>query len=271
MYSKLPYNKVGNSECPRKFNEEDLARLKEEGKLEPLCSKYGILCNDPIFEDKSGFKRLVALEDGKNFKKGLVGGYVDKETSLDIVGDWWIDYSAIVCSSVIENNSLIGNGCIIEYSKISDNTIIDNNCYVKNSKVAGNSVIKETCKIYSSDILANTKVTDKCEINNTVISDDIQVDDYKFEPSQCIVNDNSKIINSKIGNGSSIDKHAYVADSVILDESVICDYAKVIDSKVINAIIEGFENEYYNTFIVSSRLNNVKSLKGSILDMMVLS
>lgn len=248
--------------CPLEFNEEGLSRLELEGKLKRLNSKYGILCNDDKFENGKGFNRIISLKDSKNSKKGLVGGYADKATYLDLDGDWWIEYSALVCYSIIKGNAYIGELCIVEYSKITDNALIDNCSLVLYSKVTDNVEITDECKVYSSDICGVTRIINCCEINKTTINGNKTNKESNNNSQSCWYCNISNFVNiteSKILHSVNIDNNVNIVKCNIKGSNInISDYTKLIETNIYNhnMSITGANNKLENTILVDCRVYN---------------
>lgn len=251
-----------NYSCPREFSSEDLGKLELENKLERLSDKYALLKNDPLFENENGFRRIVSLQDSKNSKKGLVGGYVDKNTYLDINGDWWIEYSSSVCNCVIKDNAVIGICCSVEYSKIIENACIECESKVLYSMLAGNVAVKNYCNVYSSNLYGSTEISDYCKIEHSTISDNIKkVSNCNLEKQKaesCKISNFVNINNSTICNGVNIDNHVSVIECTIKGNNInISNYAKLINCNIFNpnSVITGSRNMEDNTVIIDCNIH----------------
>lgn len=249
--------------CPLEFSDKELSKLEVEGKLKRLNSKYGILSKDDRFENGKGFNRIISLKDTKNSKKGLVGGYIDKGTYLDLDGDWWIEYSALVCNSIIKGNAYIGELCIVEYSKITDNVLIGNCSLVLFSKVTDSAEINDECKVYSSDICGSTRIINCCEINKTTINDNTKADKKlsinNQNSWQCNISNFVNITESKILNSVNIDNNVNIVKCNIKGNNInISDYTKLIETNIYNhnMSIKGVDNREDNTILVDCRVYN---------------
>ena len=131
-------------------------------------------------------RRIEALKDFADIKKGDKGGFVESEENLSQKGNCWIYDNAIV----YENARIQGNAGIYAHASIYGNvkiygyaTVYDNATIYGNSMICGNAEICENAKIYenveicenviicgNAQVYGNTKV---CE--NAVICDNVKV------------------------------------------------------------------------------------------------
>lgn len=167
-----------------------------------MKQKYEILKSGPyIVGDDGGHlypiraMRDIKLIDGRTILSGTIGGYIEKEENLSMIGECWVDVGSqvegkatvsgdalITKTSIIKEKVFIMEGVIVYNSIIKGTAIvggsstvllssIDNKTYIKDAKIEnsyiGNSMIK-TSSIKNST-LSNTYIVD-CDFTRVCLS-----------------------------------------------------------------------------------------------------
>ena len=100
--------------------------------------------------------RIRLLIDLPGFKKGSVGGWIEKEFNLSHEGNCWVSGNG----RVSENGLVSGNGRVSENSWVSGNGQVFGNARVfgdsqvsGNSRVYGNSLVSENSRVHGNSIV----------------------------------------------------------------------------------------------------------------------
>ena len=149
-------------------------------------------------------RRIEALKDFTDVKKGDKGGFIESEKNLSQKGNCWIYDNAIVYENakIYENAGIYNNVNIHGNAKIYGNARIYNN-----ATIYGNSIIYENAKIYG-----NTKVYDNATIyGNVMICGSAQVYGNATIYENAVIYDNVKVCgNTTICGNAEISGNATV-------------------------------------------------------------
>jgi len=118
-------------------------------------------------------RRIVAVKDFGDVKKGDVGGWIESEKNLSQTGESWIYDDAIVCNNAEVN----GDAKVYENATVFGNADVYGNAKVYgNAQVFGNSIIFENAQIYEdahvfteSIVHGNAEIYGKCSLNGSNI------------------------------------------------------------------------------------------------------
>ena len=117
-----------------------------------LNTKFKLLPKTEKIIDGKSVYRIQALEDIPKYKvsRGDVGGFVETEFNLGIIGNCWIAENACAMDdSVVVDNALISGNCLLrKYAVVQDNAILKYNVLVTNhGKVKDNASIAGDVRI----------------------------------------------------------------------------------------------------------------------------
>lgn len=182
-----------------------------------MKQKYEILKSGPyIVGDDGGHlypiraMRDIKLIDGRTILSGTIGGYIEKEENLSMLGECWVD----VGSQVEGKATVTGNALITKTS------IIKERAFIMGCVIVYNSIIKGTAIVDGSSTILSSSIDNKTYIkagSSTILSSTIDNKTYIKD---------AKIENSYIGNSmiktSSI-KNSTLSNTYIVD----CDFTRV--------------------------------------------
>jgi len=107
--------------------------------------KYELVKEDTkSFLGKTLF-RIKALKDFSSFKKGELGGYIEKEANLSQEGDAWVSDNA----SVSDNARVSDNACVSGDAMVSGDARVYGNARVSdNAMVSGDAWVYGDARVY---------------------------------------------------------------------------------------------------------------------------
>lgn len=141
--------------------------------------KYGFSTTDRICYKGHDLRRIIALTDFADVKKGDVGGYVESEANLTQDGESWIYDDAIVMDeAVVDQDAQVrGNAVVNKKAKISGHAVIKDSARVtdeaivkQNAQVSGNAMVGKCAVIHGHAIIKDFAcVTGKISIRDHAI------------------------------------------------------------------------------------------------------
>lgn len=141
--------------------------------------KYGFSTTDRICYKGHNLRRIVALTDFADVKKGDVGGYVESEANLTQDGESWIYDDAIVMDdAVVDQDAQVrGKAVVDKKAKISGHAVVKDSGHVtdeaiveQNAQVSGNAMIGKCAMIHGHAIVKDFAcVTGKISIRDHAI------------------------------------------------------------------------------------------------------
>jgi NDP-sugar pyrophosphorylase family protein len=128
------------------------------------------------------FRRIRALRDFGDVKKGDLGGWIESESNLSHEGNCW----------VYENCHVSGRK-----AKIYGNAKIKGNSSVKDSEVHGNAVFDGRVRVFPGcNIKDNAVLHSNATLQETYVADNVEISGYVWLRG-CIVAGNTKLIGDK--------------------------------------------------------------------------
>ena len=134
-------------------------------------------------------RRIEALKDFADVKKGDKGGYVESGKNLSQIGKCWVYNNA----RVYENAKVSNNAKVCDNSEVGGNAIIYGNAIVcgnariydnaeihGNAKICGNAQVGDNAEIHgNAKVCDNAIVYDRAEVyENSIVCSDAQVCGY---------------------------------------------------------------------------------------------
>ena len=120
-----------------------------------MSMKKYAMTDDTIEIDGHILHRIEASINGKYFRIGDKGGFIETEDNLSHYGDCWI----------------FGDGKVYENSKILDNVLIHDNVIIN-----GNAMISGNIKIYGNSVVTNNvELSGNTEIYSTKLFGDCYI------------------------------------------------------------------------------------------------
>lgn len=220
-------------------------------------------------------KRLIALKNFSDVKKGDLGGLIDESSTLSQDGDCWIYSGSVVIrdskidgnakvrsSSKIESSTIKENTDVkgvIQYSEICGHTFIDvNHSYILRSVLDGNiKIIGTSIKIEDSKIIDSVTISSnefsRMEIFNSDIKDNVTIRNGRLAIYYSKLQDNCKI------EGESL-------YCIRLQDLAIRISTAILGSDISNdAVIDG-ESQIYRSSISGKSIVQRSNIKDSKLN-----
>lgn len=136
--------------------------IKKYKKIIAISEKKYKITNETIFYYDKTLRRIEALKDFGDVKKGDKGGYIETEDNLSQEGNCWV----------------YGNAKVLDLSRVYENAIIKGQATIYGSaEVGGNAVVTDNAKIYDNAIIHGySKVYDKAMVRyNANVKDNVNV------------------------------------------------------------------------------------------------
>ena len=164
-----------------------------------MCEKKYKFTDETIKHKGRILKRIEALKDFADVKRGDKGGFIEKVRNLSHIGNSWVFFDALV----------YGNAKVCENAKVCDN-----------SEVGGNAII------YGNAIVCG----------NARIYDNAQVGDNAQVCGNAQVGDNAKVgENAKVCDNAMVYNRAEVYEnSIVCSDAKVCGYATIFGNAVIS-------------------------------------
>ena len=100
-------------------------------------------------------RQIRLLIDLPYFKKGSIGGWIEKEFNLAHEGNCWVSGN----SRVYGNSRVFGNSMVSENSKVyGDSRVFGNSRVFENSCVSGNSLVSGNSRVSGNSIVENVEI-----------------------------------------------------------------------------------------------------------------
>lgn len=165
--------------------------IKKYKRRIAISEKKYKITNETIFYYDKTLRRIEALKDFADVKKGDKGGYIETEDNLSQEGNCWV----------------YGNAKVLDLSRLYENAIIKGQATIYGSaEVGGNAVVTDNVKIYG-----RAKV-----YNHATIYDNAIIHGYSKIYDKAIVRYNA-----------NVKDNANVHDSVDVHDAVICGDADI--------------------------------------------
>ena len=136
--------------------------IKKYKRRIAISEKKYKITNETIFYYDKTLRRIEALKDFADVKKGDKGGYIETEDNLSQEGNCWV----------------YGNAKVLDLSRVYENAIIKGQATIYGSaEVGGNAVVTDNAKIYDNAIIHGySKVYDKAMVRyNANVKDNANV------------------------------------------------------------------------------------------------
>lgn len=160
-----------------------------------------ITCLDKVL------RRIEALKDFADVKKGDKGGFIESEENLSQKGNCWIYDNAIVYENArIHGNagiyahvSIYGNAKVYGYATVYDNATIYGNAIIYgNAEICGNTKVYENVEICENAIIdGNAQVYGNAKVyENVVICDNVKICGNTIIDGNAEISGNATVFNN---------------------------------------------------------------------------
>jgi UDP-3-O-[3-hydroxymyristoyl] glucosamine N-acyltransferase len=229
--------------------------LKFKGKLLLLCHKEisnNLSRNISYIEtDNPKLDYAKVLDFFFNAKKYLIHKTAIINKTAKISKNVSIGcYSVIGKNVEIKENTIIGHHVII-----SDHVVIGKNCHIKSGAILGemgfglafddNKIAKDILHLGSLEIqdnvlIGSNTIVNKGTINNTIIKNNVKIDDDVFIAHNCIINENVIITaKSELSGSCIIGKNSWIGPgSRIIQKTIIGENTTIGIGSIIRRDIE---------------------------------
>ena len=144
--------------------------------------KYKIT-NETIFYYDKTLRRIEALKDFADVKKGDKGGYIETEDNLSQEGNCWVYGNAKVLdlSRVYENAIIKGQATIYGSAEVGGNAVVTDNAKIyDNAIIHGYSKVYDKAMVrYNANVKDNANVHDSVDVHDAVICGDADISSMK--------------------------------------------------------------------------------------------
>ncbi|WP_144756224.1 hypothetical protein [Bartonella saheliensis] len=177
-------------------------------KQEP-AKKYEFI-DDCEYIDGHFLKRIRALRDFDDVKKGDLGGYIESENNLSHDGNCWVyDKARVFQNARVSENAKVKGFFVDVYG---------------DAKIYGNAIfqgmaINDYCEVYGNARVENAVVLE----GNVKIYDNAHVSGHAHISDDTVICDNAHVGgNAKISDGAYICDYSQVYDDAVVCGSLIC-------------------------------------------------
>ena len=216
------------------LNIELTVEEKQNSRQVTPNEKFALTDETVTTENGTVLHRIVALKDFADVHKGDLGGFVESENNLMILGNCWIYDDAIV-----KGNALVADNAVVRGS-----AVVEDNAFI-----CGNSYVLDNSNIYNDSLVSDS----------AVVRGSAKVGGYSIIRDCATIMDNAKVVEC-----------AFVYDqAVIKNDAVVCNKAAVGDRVVVlgNAKLKGTMRYEGQQFIgddrtaIRSKLRNIVNSK----------
>ena len=224
-----------------------MTKLKKYKLTEETCQHY-----------RRTLRRIEALKDFGNVRKGDLGGWIEKESNLSQEGDCWVSDSA----RVYDDARVFGDAKIFDIAQVFNQALIYNKAKISNnSRVYGHALIRDTATISGSANIHDAMMCDNASISDfayvsgsSVLSGNIYVGgynqvsktpiyQYKFK-IQLIIIDNYINIGYQQFKKEEVDRIKYTDFNGRLSKSEFREIKKFIVKKLNYSLFERICNYF---------------------------
>ncbi len=213
-------------DCSRPTTDDAYDTTSNNGKKYKLTDETSPLGN---------MRRIKALRDFADVKKGDLGGFVESEDNLSQYGDCWIydDAKAIGHSKVIDNAQIRENAVIRDFASVGDRSIVRGKAMVTDIVMIRDNAIVEGCAVVSgiARLSDNAHVSGKAIVQgNTVMSDDSSA--Y----GNAVLSGNANILENAVVCGKATMHNGFACGN-----AMVCGNVNVFDNPTFSgdAVISG--------------------------------
>lgn len=197
--------------------------------------KYA-LTKDFMRIDGHFVKRIVALKNFGEIKKGVKGGWVQSEDNLSQEGDCWIYPDGVVVqNAVVKDNAKVYSGVVCNSAVIKDDAIIGRtHCKFGKPHIMGNATICENAQVHDNAIVGdfatmsgNSNATDYARVEgNAILTDDTHIFHYAYMFDNAKLKDNAFLCgHAKIGGETTLVDRCFISDdSVLIGNQTLSSY-----------------------------------------------
>ena len=159
-----------------------------------MCEKKYKFTDETIKHKGRVLRRIEALKDFADVKKGDKGGYVEREKNLSQIGKCWVYNNARVYENAkVCDNSEVGANAIIDGNAIvcGDARLYDNAQVGDNAQVCGHAQVGDNAKVgENAQVCDNALVYDRAEVYaNSIVCSDAQVCGYATIFGNAVISD----------------------------------------------------------------------------------
>ena len=238
--------------------------------LTMIPKKYTLLKNDTVTYNGKTLYRIQALRDGKRFKTGQKGGYIESEDNLSQLGECWIGHYGNSCQDAPEKphtcsdrkygyacgNSLVTDDAYVNKGGLEDNARLYGNSTLDNyAKLTENAEVVDSTIENNVIISGNAKISNSRVSNNCNVSGSARILENSRVSNNCKIYDNAVVRNSTISTNSKLYNNAYVCNSTVSTNCEIYDNAVVVNKSSVSTNSFVFNNSLIDNSVV---MNNSK-------------
>lgn len=217
--------------------------------------KKFVLTNRYIIRDGVKLYRIKCIKSFGPFKKGELGGYVEREDNLSQFGNAWVyDDACVFGHARVYNNAIAcGNVCISGNAEVYGNAFLCNDAKVYgNAKIHGKANIQDNAKVFDyADVFGNSTVSGNAKVfGNAFISGGAIIYERATVGGYALVSDESKVFGdacisgySTILRNVSICGEAYISGyAFIEDDSQHCGFnCRIFNEKHVHAYMTKYK------------------------------
>lgn len=147
-------------------------RADIEGESASVNSKYQFTGKHKYLPlSKLKVYQIRAIRDiGDKVKAGDIGGWIEKESNLSVVGDSWITSDTVVTGAArVFDNAYVEGSTVCGHAKVCGNTTVSFSRVCDYAKVSGDAFV------YDSIIKNRARVEQSANVQNTTVQDDAVV------------------------------------------------------------------------------------------------
>lgn len=214
---------------------------REEGIL-PNGKKYQLTDNIRIAVNEKGeevkVRRIMALRDFSDVRKGDLGGFIEKEENLSHYDNCWVYDN----SYVYDNAKVIENAIVTDSAEVYGNAIITGSAAVQdeaevygNAQIHNESIVKDKAKVYGHACLYNyVSVGGDSEVYGcAVVEHGSSIIGHSDVFGTCVIAEGATIDNSKISGSCKIVGGLTISTSIIYDRANIQSRSgTIVDSSI---------------------------------------
>ena len=157
--------------------------IKKYKRRITISEKKYKITNETIFYYDKTLRRIEALKDFADVKKGDKGGYIETEDNLSQEGNCWVYGNAKVLdlSRVYENAIIKGQATIYGSAEVGGNVVITDNAKIyDNAIIHGYSKVYDKAMVrYNANVKDNANVHDSVDVHDAVICGDADISSMK--------------------------------------------------------------------------------------------
>lgn len=177
----------------------------------------------------SKVQRIRYLRDipEMNVKAGMLGGYIENESSLSHEGICVVLDDAVVSSgSMVKEDAVVSDeALVLQKSIIAGNSFVSGFVQIRNSKILDNAVVVDDAKVSDSEVakgsrIFNNALVQRSKLDGSVtVKDDVSLGFSKIQGTNVVFRGNATVADTNMKQVNDID----VSGSAIL---FYCDFFK---------------------------------------------